>query len=158
MSVNRAATTIDLAGHFTDPDITNSEVTFNITNGGTPETLNVTLFDTTAPQTVANFLDYVKAGDYNNALFTRLVSGFVLQGGGLTLDSAQTGLLATPVLPAVPNKFGASNTADTLAMALSSGNINSGTNQFFFNLVSNATRWIRRSSLCSANSPTSNPT
>ncbi len=138
VSVNSAATMIDLAGHFTDPDITNSEVTFNITNGGSPESLNVTLFDTTAPQTVANFLDYVKSGDYNNALFTRLVSGFVLQGGGLKLDSAQTGLNATPVLPAVPNEFGASNTADTLAMALSSGNINSGTNQFFFNLVSNA--------------------
>ena len=40
--------------------------------------------------------------------------------------------------PAVPNEFGASNTADTIAMALTSGNANSGTNQFFFNLVNNS--------------------
>ena len=47
-------------------------MTFNITNGGTPESLVVNLFDTTAPQTVDNFFDYVNSGDYNNALFTRL--------------------------------------------------------------------------------------
>ena len=71
VSVNANATQLDLAGYFTDPDMTNSEVTFNITNGGTPESLVVNLFDTTAPQTVANFFDYVKAGDYNNRIFSR---------------------------------------------------------------------------------------
>ena len=72
-------TQVDMAGFFTDTNTTNSEVTFNIINGSTPETLNVTLFDTTAPQTVANFLDYVRSGDYNNAIFSRLAAGFVLQ-------------------------------------------------------------------------------
>jgi cyclophilin family peptidyl-prolyl cis-trans isomerase len=139
VAVNSSPTQIDLAGHFTDADFTNDEVTFNITNGGTPESLNVTLFTTTAPQTVANFLDYVKAGDYNNAIFTRLVSGFVLQGGGLALNSSGTAITAVPQLPDVPNEFkGTPNSVGTLAMALSSGNDNSGTNQFFFNLVDNS--------------------
>ena len=42
VSMNNSATQIDLAGYFTDPDMTDSEVTFNITNGGDPESLNVT--------------------------------------------------------------------------------------------------------------------
>ncbi len=138
VSISSADTSIDLAGHFTDPDITNSQVTFNITNGTTPTSFNVTLLDTVAPQTVANFLDYVKAGDYNNAIFSRLVSGFVLQGGGAALNAAGNGLVNVTQLPGVPNEFGTPNTADTLAMALSAGNINSGTNQFFFNLVDNS--------------------
>ncbi len=133
-----AATQIDLAGHFTDADITNSQITFHITNGGVSTPLSVTLSDTTAPQTVANFLDYVKSGAYNNVPFSRLVSNFVLQGGGVALNAAGNGLSTIPTNPAVPNEFGASNVADTLALALSGGNVNSGTNQFFFNLVNNS--------------------
>lgn len=139
VQINSAATSIDLAGRFTDPDITNSQVTFNITNGTHPTSLNVTLLDTIAPQTVANFLDYVKAGDYNDAVFSRLVSGFVLQGGGAKLNATNTGLVAVTPKPAVPNEFGTPNTKATLAMALSAGDINSGTDQFFFNLVDNST-------------------
>lgn len=138
VSTSSDPTQLDLAGFFTSPNMTNSEVTFNITNGGVPESLNVTLFDTTAPQTVANFFDYVNSGDYNNAIFSRLVSGFVLQGGGLKLSPSGDDLTSIPLNPAVPNEFGAANAPDTLAMALSSGNDNSATDQFFFNLVDNS--------------------
>jgi cyclophilin family peptidyl-prolyl cis-trans isomerase len=132
---NGADTQIDLAGHFTDPDFTNSQVTFNTTNG----LIHVTLFDTTAPQTVANFFDYVNSGAYNNAIFSRLVSGFVLQGGGATLTTSPSGsnLNLIPTNPTVPNEFSASNTFGTLAMAQSAGNPNSATDQFFFNLANN---------------------
>ena len=75
---NSSPSQIDLAGVFSDPDITNSEVTFNTSAGP----INVTLFDTTAPQTVANFFDYINAGDYNNTFFSRLIAGQYLQGGG----------------------------------------------------------------------------
>jgi cyclophilin family peptidyl-prolyl cis-trans isomerase len=136
--VGTAAAHIDLAGFFSDPDFTNSQVTVNITNGGVPESLKVNLFDTTAPQTVANFFDYVNSGRYDNALFTRLVSGFVLQGGGAALNSSGNGLNAVPQNPAIPNEFGASNTPGTLAMALSGGNANSATDQFFINLANNS--------------------
>ena len=39
-----------------------------------------------APLTVENFLFYVKSGYYTNTLFHRVISGFVIQGGGVGLD------------------------------------------------------------------------
>jgi cyclophilin family peptidyl-prolyl cis-trans isomerase len=133
VSVNAAPTQINLAGHFTDPDLANSQITFNTSDGP----LNITLFDAKTPQTVANFYDYITSGDYNNAIFTRLVSKFVLQGGGSAVSPSGINLNPVPILPAVPSEFGISNTAGTIAMALSAGNPNSGTNQFFINLVNN---------------------
>lgn len=130
-----AGTTIDLAGKFSDPDITNSQVTLNTSEGA----LKIDLFDTTAPQTVANFFDYINSGGYNNAIFSRLVSGFVLQGGGAEVDPTN-GLKATPIInPPVPSEFGASNTAGTLAMGLKGNpsDPNSGTDEFFINLANN---------------------
>lgn len=133
-------TMIDLAGKFGDPDTTNSQVSFNITNGGVSRTLRVTLFDTTAPQTVTNFFNYVKSGAYANSIFSRRVSGFVLQGGGAKLTNATgnaLGLVDSDPIE-IPNEFGASNLQNTLAMAQSAGDPNSATDQFFFNLVNNS--------------------
>jgi len=127
-------TIVDLAAHFTDPDITNSIVRFDTSDGP----INVQLFDTQAPQTVANFLNYVKSGAYNNSIFHRLVNNFVIQGGGFTFNSTPASVTAIPTNPAVANEFGTSNTQGTLAMALVGSDINSGTDQFFFNLVNNA--------------------
>ena len=35
-----------------------------------------------APKTVANFLQYVRDGHYDNTLFHRVIDGFMIQGGG----------------------------------------------------------------------------
>src|SRR5262249_25279248 len=67
---NAPDTLIDLAAFFDDPDFTNSLVRFDTTAGP----INVRLFDKQAPQTVANFFDYVLSGDYDNSIFHRLVS------------------------------------------------------------------------------------
>ncbi len=137
---NSTGPTIDLAGTFGDLDYTTSEITLN-TNIGP---LNVTLFDAQAPQTVANFYDYIDSGAYDNSIFSRLVSDFVLQGGGATLQSDAagnvTGLTTIPTLSAIPNEFdpGNSNLFGTIAMAQTGGNINSATDQFFFNLGNNS--------------------
>ncbi len=126
---------IDLAGIFTDPDITNSTVQINTDLGS----IKVQLFDTTAPQTVANFLDYVTSGAYNNDIFHRLVAGFVIQAGYDTLKTGATPtLVPLTTLPDVPNEFGASNTAGTLAMAKLGGDPNSASSQFFISLADNA--------------------
>lgn len=45
-------------------------------------TITVELFAKEAPKTVANFLAYVKAGHYTNTIFHRVISGFMIQGGG----------------------------------------------------------------------------
>jgi cyclophilin family peptidyl-prolyl cis-trans isomerase len=129
-------TTIDLAGNFDDPDITDTMVQFQTSAGP----INVELFDKQAPRTVANFLNYIQSGRFNNTIFHRLESNFVLQGGGFTLTTATDGTSAlVPVTadPAVQNEFGTSNTAGTLAMAKTPGDPNSATSQFFFNLTDN---------------------
>lgn len=145
--VNSADKVIDLAGVFTDPDITNSQVRFDITSqpagaaSPTKSTVTVDLFDKTAPQTVANFLNYVNRGDYNNSVFHRLATGFVLQGGGFKLNTTKPGdtsLDTIPTDPAVQNEFGASNTIGTVAMAKLGNDPNSATDQFFFNLADNS--------------------
>ena len=129
---NSADTVIDLAGHFTDPDFTNSQVRLD-TSGGA---ININLFDAQAPQTVANFFDYINSGAYNNSIFHRLATGFVLQGGGFTFDNTSPPTLTPiPTHPNVPNEFGASNTLGTVAMAKLGSDQNSATDQFFFNLV-----------------------
>jgi peptidyl-prolyl cis-trans isomerase B (cyclophilin B) len=42
----------------------------------------IELNDEKAPITVANFLEYVKAGHYSNVVFHRVIKGFMIQGGG----------------------------------------------------------------------------
>ena len=37
-----------------------------------------------APKSVANFLEYVKAGHYNGTIFHRVIDNFMIQGGGMT--------------------------------------------------------------------------
>src|SRR5437870_3483867 len=42
-----------------------------------------------APKSARNFLDYVKAGQYNNTIFHRVMPGFMIQGGGFTPDMTE---------------------------------------------------------------------
>jgi cyclophilin family peptidyl-prolyl cis-trans isomerase len=145
---NTTGKVIDLAGFFTDPDYTNSQVKFNLSVNGSPRSLTLNLFDAQAPQTVANFFDYRKAGDYNNTFFNRRTNPAptslggdgigVLQGGALQLNGVGTNFTLTPFNPPIPNEFGASNTADTIAMALTGSDTNSATDQFFFNTTDNS--------------------
>lgn len=51
-----------------------------------------------APKTVANFLDYVRAGFYEGTVFHRVVPGFVAQAGGYTKDRKQKAPLRPPLM------------------------------------------------------------
>jgi peptidyl-prolyl cis-trans isomerase A (cyclophilin A) len=86
-----------------------------------------------APKTVANFLQYVKAGQYNGTVFHRVIPGFMVQGGGMTPDMKEK-----PTRAPIPleSRNGLSNARGTLAMART-GDPNSATAQFFVNLVDN---------------------
>lgn len=146
LGANDANKVIDLAANFRDADFTNSQVTFNITNGTTPEAIKLTLFDAEAPATVTNFFDYVLSGKYDESMFHRLTSKAqegigVLQGGALELTNpAGTDLNTIPAGPQIPNEFNAarSNVTGTIAMA-QSGTPDSASSQFFFNTENNAT-------------------
>lgn len=86
-----------------------------------------------APQTVANFLDYVRRGFYGGTIFHRVVPGFVVQGGGMGAD-----FLPRPTNPPVVNEAsnGLKNLRGTVAMARTAA-VNSATSQFFINLRDN---------------------
>ncbi len=98
--------------------------------------IQIQLYDTLTPKTVANFLTYVKSGAYNDSFIHRSVPGFVIQGGGY--DWINGKLVQIKTQPAVVNEFAASNVRGTIAMAKVSGNVNSATDQWFFNLADNS--------------------
>src|SRR5438132_13529104 len=70
-----------------------------------------------APKTVANFLEYVRAGHFDNTVFHRVIDGFMIQGGGFTADFKQK-----PTRAAIENeaKKGLKNKRYTVAMARTS--------------------------------------
>ena len=91
------------------------------------------LDDEKAPQTVANFLAYVKAGHYDGTVFHRVIPGFMIQGGGF-----ESGMRQKPTQPPVANEAdnGLRNDKYTLAMARTSAP-HSATAQFFVNTKDN---------------------
>jgi peptidyl-prolyl cis-trans isomerase A (cyclophilin A) len=88
-----------------------------------------------APITVENFLKYVDDGFYDNLVFHRVISGFMIQGGGFSdkLDEKSKGR-RDPIKLEAGN--GISNARGTIAMARTS-NPNSATSQFFINHADN---------------------
>lgn len=99
--------------------------------------VDVTLLNSVAPLTVANFLRYANRGAYDNTVFHRSVPGFIIQTGGYILAGNDfTKKVAAD--PPVRNEYNISNTRGTVAMAKVDGNPNSATNEFFFNLADNS--------------------
>jgi uncharacterized protein (TIGR03437 family) len=98
--------------------------------------IDVNLLPGSAPRTVANFLNYVRRGDYNNSFFHRSVANFIIQGGGYRW--ANNDAQEIPQDPPVINEYRESNLRGTLAMAKLGDDPNSATNQWFFNTNNNA--------------------
>ena len=92
-----------------------------------------------APATTANFLEYVDAGFYDGTVFHRVIRGFMIQGGGFTLDGERNGLQQKKTRAPIRNEAdnGLENRRGTIAMART-GNPHSATAQFFINLVETA--------------------
>jgi len=91
-----------------------------------------------APKTVANFLDYVRSGQYKDTVFHRVIANFMIQGGGMTETGAEK-----PTRGPVENEArqaqekGLRNVRGSLAMART--NLpHSATAQFFVNVKDNA--------------------
>jgi peptidyl-prolyl cis-trans isomerase A (cyclophilin A) len=86
-----------------------------------------------APKTVANFLEYVQSGQYDNTIFHRVMAGFMIQGGGYKPDLSEK-----PTRAPIPleSQSGLTNKRGTISMARR-GDPNSATSQFFINVVDN---------------------
>jgi peptidyl-prolyl cis-trans isomerase A (cyclophilin A) len=123
------------------PNPTNPIVRFQTTLG----VIDVQLDGTDAPCTVENFEYYMNSGLYNGSFFHRSVtSPDIIQGGGYTLVSNKPQAIPTAGQPNNPlqSEVKDSNTADTIAMALTSNSENepittSATDQWYINVTAN---------------------
>ena len=86
-----------------------------------------------APDTVANFLAYVRDGFYEGTIFHRVIAGFMIQGGGFNEEFRQLST-RSPVRNEADR--GGRNDRGTIAMARTS-DPHSATAQFFINVVDN---------------------
>ena len=108
-------------------------VTINVADTATPGVITLELDNAKAPQSTANFLNYVNKGHYDGTIFHRVIKGFMIQGGGFTADMKQKGTDA-PIENEAAN--GLKNDKYTIAMART-GEPHSATAQFFINTVDN---------------------
>ncbi|MCB1698849.1 MAG: peptidyl-prolyl cis-trans isomerase [Halioglobus sp.] len=86
-----------------------------------------------APLTVANFLEYARAGFYDGTIFHRVINNFMIQGGGFDINMAQKAV-REPIANEADN--GLKNDFGTIAMARTT-DPHSATAQFFINVKDN---------------------
>ncbi|HTN32342.1 MAG TPA: peptidylprolyl isomerase [Pseudomonas sp.] len=100
------------------------------TNHGT---ITLQLFADKAPETVANFIQYVKEGHYDNTIFHRVIGNFMIQGGGF-----EPGMKQKSTRASIKNEAnnGLSNKNGTVAMARTM-EPHSASAQFFINVKDN---------------------
>ena len=121
----------------TDPAGTDSHTILMVTSLGD---IRIELDPTHAPRTTENFLAYVDAGFYDGAdgngktTFHRVISGFMVQGGGMKVDGSQKPT-RSPI--DIESDNGLSNRRGTIAMARTN-DPNSATSQFYINHTDNA--------------------
>jgi len=97
-------------------------------------TIKLELYPDKAPITVKNFLQYVDDKFYDGTIFHRVISDFMIQGGGFEPGMKEK-KTRDPIKNEAPN--GLSNTAGTIAMARTS-ELDSATAQFFINVEDNS--------------------
>jgi peptidyl-prolyl cis-trans isomerase B (cyclophilin B) len=96
-------------------------------------TISLELDADKAPETVANFLEYVRSGFYANTVFHRVIDGFMIQGGGF-----EPGMKQKATRENIKNEAanGLKNAVYTVAMARTP-DPHSASSQFFINVADN---------------------
>ncbi|MVW77132.1 peptidylprolyl isomerase [Pseudomonas xionganensis] len=96
--------------------------------------ITLNLFEDKAPETVANFKQYVKEGHYDGTVFHRVISNFMIQGGGF-----EPGMQQKPTRAPIKNEAnnGVANKVGTIAMARTM-EPHSASAQFFINVADNS--------------------
>ncbi|KAF1056060.1 MAG: Peptidyl-prolyl cis-trans isomerase B [Pseudomonas delhiensis] len=95
--------------------------------------ITLELFEDKAPETVANFKEYVKSGHYDNTVFHRVINNFMVQGGGF-----EPGMKQKSTRKSIKNEAnnGVANKIGTVAMARTM-EPHSASAQFFINVADN---------------------
>ena len=112
-----------------DDSPVNPQVLMKTTDGD----ITIELFADKSPITVENFLRYADDGHYDGTVFHRVISNFMIQGGGFDADLKERET-RDPIVNESKNKL--HNTRGTLAMARTS-DPDSAAAQFFINQRSN---------------------
>ena len=110
-------------------DTGNPQVTVHTSRGD----IRLELYPKESPISVENFLQYANDGFYEGTIFHRIISHFMVQGGGMTADMKRK-QTRDPIVNEADN--GLKNLRGTIAMARTS-EINSATSQFFINVEIN---------------------
>lgn len=84
------------------------------------------------PITTVNFKNLVQKGTYNNTIFHRVIKGFMIQGG----DPTGTGY-GDRSIPEIKDEFTKTNRNDRGTISMANAGPNTGSSQFFINLVNN---------------------
>jgi peptidylprolyl isomerase len=112
----------------TEPNVSNStRVLLRATAGD----IVIALFDD-MPITAGNFKSLVKRKIYDGTIFHRVIDGFMIQGG----DPAGTGY-GDPSIPCIDDEFTDHNRNDKGTISMANAGPNTGSSQFFINLVNN---------------------
>ena len=95
--------------------------------------IKIELYEDKAPITVKNFLQYVDDKHYDGLVFHRVISNFMIQGGGYDVDLKERKTRA-----AIKNESGngVPNKRGYIAMARTR-DLDSATSQFYINVVDN---------------------
>jgi peptidylprolyl isomerase len=93
--------------------------------------ITIQLYDD-MPITTGNFKNLVQEGVYDDTIFHRVIDGFMIQGG----DPTGTGY-GDPAIPTIPDEFTDHNRNDRGTIAMANAGPNTGSSQFFINLVDN---------------------
>jgi peptidyl-prolyl cis-trans isomerase B (cyclophilin B) len=131
-----AVITLSLSAAFAQSEVANPQVTVHTSRGD----IRLELYAQEAPISVANFLQYANEGFYTGTVFHRVISHFMIQGGGLEIAESESGsqLMPKPTREPIVNEAtnGLKNTRGTVAMARTN-DVNSATSQFFVNVEVN---------------------
>jgi len=111
-----------------DKDSSSSNIVLLKTSMGD---IKIELYDD-MPITTGNFKNLVEQGVYDGTFFHRVIDGFMIQGG----DPTGTGY-EDPSIPAIPDEFTDHNRNDRGTIAMANAGPNTGSSQFFINLVDN---------------------
>jgi peptidylprolyl isomerase len=84
------------------------------------------------PITTGNFKNLVQQGTFNGTIFHRVINGFMIQGG----DPTGTGY-GDPSIPDIKDEFTRKNRNNRGTIAMANAGPNTGSSQFFINLVNN---------------------
>ena len=128
--------TLSLSVAMAQQGVDNPQVTLHTNKGD----IRLELYPQEAPVSVANFLQYANDGFYDGTVFHRIISHFMIQGGGMTLaeDEDEVRMVPKPTREPIVNEAdnGLKNERGTVAMARTN-EVNSASSQFFINVEIN---------------------